>query len=1021
MIEFPPFRLDTANQCLWRRSADGSDLRVLLPPKAFALLRYLAEHPGRLVTEDELLKAVWPKVYVQPEAIKSQLYEIRKVLGDHPKMPRYIETLPRRGYQFIAAVLEAPSADPLAAARPISRRVVGRERTFSELRDRLRAASGSQRQVVLITGESGIGKTTVVDEFQRQTTCDFPSVRIARGQCIDAFGGTEAYYPILDALDQLCRGSSAASTIEILAAQAPTWLVQFPALLTQRHRELLRQELLGATRERMVREICTALETLTADTPLLLVLEDVQWVDHSTVDVISALARRRETAKLILVATSRPIDMLDSDHAFKALRQNLMLRQLCHEIELAPLTEAEVAKYLAADSSQAGPPKGLTELIQRHTEGNPLFMVAALDHLTERGFISRENGSWQLRMPLEEIDLGVPESLRQMIDAQIERLSTEEQRALEAASVEGPVFSVSVSASPLADKNAEDLEILYETLARRCRMVRSIGIQRVPDGSTVARYEFVHALYREVLYRRQPSLRRSRLHRRIGERLERLYSQQASDVGAELAYHFEQSSDWPRAVRYLQLAADTAIRRFAPREAAAHLEHALVVASKLPEAERGVSETGILEKLAMIYLMSYDTRALKTYEALAAKAAHYGILDAQVRAIIQAAIPLSWIDSQRCLEALDRAVRLNAQQVEPVARASACLQCSYWRIWAGGWNEVDAGTCRTALSEMREGADRIVLAPVLIDYSNVLYMGSEYRESQRVAQEGLEALTVSSIDSPAAPLTQVTAKYVMFCDHLFLGEWGEAVREIEALIAALTRNTNDIFADGMRFWRAWLGTFAMDFVGALAICESAARSLGDAISAPDRRFYLTVAGTAEAGLGNHARALEHLSLARGEMDRQTVLGDWCCRFPLESALTELWLVKGDLTQARAHAKRFLELTLATGERTWKALAWEANTRVAMAEGDLERAQDFIETALSTVDAFELPLAHWRAHATAADLAELRGHAESARQHRALSRATILELATSLAADEPLRRSFLSAAPVVRILGNLGSG
>src|ERR1700733_1710217 len=102
MIEFPPFRLDPINQCLWRLHETGPDERILLPPKAFNVLRYLAEHRGRLVTEAELLSAVWPKTYVQPEVIKSQLYEIRKVLGDNAKEPLYIQTLPRRGYQFIA-------------------------------------------------------------------------------------------------------------------------------------------------------------------------------------------------------------------------------------------------------------------------------------------------------------------------------------------------------------------------------------------------------------------------------------------------------------------------------------------------------------------------------------------------------------------------------------------------------------------------------------------------------------------------------------------------------------------------------------------------------------------------------------------------------------------------------------------------------------------------------------------------------------------------------------------------------
>ena len=106
--EFPPFRLDMVNECLWHRR-DGSEQRICLTPKAFAILRYLVEHAGRLVTQTEMLEAVWPDTFVQPEVLKSHIFDVRHILGDDPKSPRFIETLPRRGYQFIAPVGDAPA------------------------------------------------------------------------------------------------------------------------------------------------------------------------------------------------------------------------------------------------------------------------------------------------------------------------------------------------------------------------------------------------------------------------------------------------------------------------------------------------------------------------------------------------------------------------------------------------------------------------------------------------------------------------------------------------------------------------------------------------------------------------------------------------------------------------------------------------------------------------------------------------------------------------------------------------
>jgi DNA-binding winged helix-turn-helix (wHTH) protein len=532
MIEFPPFQLDTVNQCLWRRRDSGTDERILLPPKAFGVLRYLVEHPGRLVTEEELLEAVWPGIFVQPQAVKSQLCEIRKTLGDNPKTPLYIETLPRRGYQFVAPIREGSSADFTAPAKPAHGRLVGRDRPLAKLRDCLQAAARGHRQIVFVAGESGIGKTALVDELRHHAAVDVPGIRTARGQCIEGYGGVEPYYPMLEALDQLCRGPGGTSIVGILATQAPTWLVQLPALVRREHRETLQPEILGATRERMVREIAMALETIASETPLLLVFEDLQWVDHFTVDLMSALARHRAPAKLMLVATKRPIDMMPSDHPLKALSQELGVHHLCHEVPLEPLNKADVAQYLSK-SSQVSLPVGMSELVHRQSGGNPLFMVTALDHLTQRGLIAQENGNWKFMIPLEQIELAVPESLRQIIEAQIARLSVEEQRALEVASVAGNVFSASVAAAAI-NVDPEEFEELCESLVRRRRIVRSLGLKRLPNATISHCYEFVNALYREVFYHRQTPGRRAKLHRRIGDRLEVLRSEQSSDPGSKL-------------------------------------------------------------------------------------------------------------------------------------------------------------------------------------------------------------------------------------------------------------------------------------------------------------------------------------------------------------------------------------------------------------------------------------------------------------------------------------------------------
>jgi predicted ATPase/DNA-binding winged helix-turn-helix (wHTH) protein len=170
MREFPPFRLDPANQCLWRGEGVAEE-RILLAPKAFAVLRYLVEHPGRLVTHDELFEALWPKTYVQPEVLKSHIAAIRAVLGDDARKPVFIETLSRRAYRFIAPVTEdapARSSRPTNLPEPLSE-LIGREAELGEV-----TALATAHRLVSLVGAGGIGKTRLGFEVARHLLPRYP-------------------------------------------------------------------------------------------------------------------------------------------------------------------------------------------------------------------------------------------------------------------------------------------------------------------------------------------------------------------------------------------------------------------------------------------------------------------------------------------------------------------------------------------------------------------------------------------------------------------------------------------------------------------------------------------------------------------------------------------------------------------------------------------------------------------------------------------------------------------------------
>ncbi|MCI0356517.1 MAG: AAA family ATPase, partial [Acidobacteria bacterium] len=291
---FEAFRLDPANACLWRGAQ-----AVALPPKAFDVLHYLVTHPDRLVSKDELLNAVWPETAVTDAVVRVAIGALRKALGDTAQAPRYIATVPRRGYRFLAPVTPAaPPAEvpspassppPLATTQPWSpppatRLLVGREAVLSRLHAALAQARQGQRQGLFLTGEPGIGKTAIVEAFAAQMRQD-PTVRLAAGQCVEHYGMGEPYLPVLEALGQLCRGPGGTRLGAQLRQHAPTWLVQLPWLLTAADRAQLHSELQGTTRERMLREFAELVDILTAETPLVLVLEDLHWSDYATLDL----------------------------------------------------------------------------------------------------------------------------------------------------------------------------------------------------------------------------------------------------------------------------------------------------------------------------------------------------------------------------------------------------------------------------------------------------------------------------------------------------------------------------------------------------------------------------------------------------------------------------------------------------------------------------------------------------------------------------------------------------------------
>ena len=1007
MKVFQPFRLDTVNHCLWR-----ADKRVDLTPKAFDVLRYLVEHADRLVTQDEILEALWPGTYVNPEVVKKYVLGIRKVLGDHPQNPAFVATFPKRGYQFIAAVSEESSSPSSQQSANTLKNVVGRNDASVQLVDCLNKALNGQRQVVFITGEAGIGKTTLLDLFE-QRAASRPNLRIARGQCVEGFGGKEAYYPVLEALGQWFRAEDGGPVIHALAKQAPTWLIQFPSLVKADQRSALQKEILGATRERMVREICEALESLTAQDALVLILEDLHWVDPSTLDFISALARRRGPAKLLLLGTYRPADVIISQSPLKALKQDLVLHNQCHEIALERLEKSDVSKYVAVKFHEDGLPVGFANLIYRHSGGNPLFMVTILQDMVKKELLVQADGNWTLAVSLEEVDPIVPETLDQLIEAQFQQLSAPEQRILKSASVAGERFSVWAIATA-AEIDPGIIEDTCEKLAERLQFIRTAGIHELANGQVSTHYDFRHSLYREVLYRRLSETARSRLHLLLAQRLKALCDPCEQELASELALHFEGGRDNEQAVRYLILAAENAAGRFAYRDSIEILQHALQLAAKLGPAVRNELEVHVLECVGNAHFaLGALVQSAQAYATAAERAQQAGLKTAQLHALNSAMYPLGFIDPGQGLAALEEAVQVSRSVNNPARLASAQMLSAGCRLVFDNWSQPDADLCTSSYETLLRLRASEFDPSQQIAYAHVAMLKGNYAQALDLCERSVSEASISRVGHVVNFLVNFGALSARTITFLYRGELGKVLQMTQVGRASPDENLALYWQASFR--EAWLRTVAFDFEGARRICQETGKVGGEHPIFYGQTIDQMAAGYVAFHGGNYPQAIEHFRDVYEPAVLTKFFLHWWWRLMARLESSNACLMAGDLSSARTSAGGFLESALSTADPHLHALAWDLKARVAMAENNSADAREHILQALTTVEKFEIPVAAWQAYATAWQLHERLKDHKNAEANRERAESCILKIANSFAPDEPLRAKFLDARPVRQIL------
>jgi tetratricopeptide (TPR) repeat protein len=883
---------------------------------------------------------------------------------------------------------------------------VGRERELQRLEELLQQAEARTGKVVFLTGEPGIGKTVLTEEFMRRARRRGQPLLLARGRCVEQYGPGEAYLPFLDALGALLAGPGGARVGSVLRTHAPTWCLQLPAAFgSSGALEQLQRETIGATKDRMLRELGDALVALSPFAPVVLVLEDLHWADPPSVDLLRHLSHRLAGQRLLLMGTFRPEEVeRDVKHPLRAFRLEVLAHTTGVELSLDMLTEEHLSRYLNGRFVPNDFPPEFTAMVHRRTDGHPLFAMSLIQFLVERGDIIRSGDRWTLVRPASELRLDTPEGVRSLIRKKIEALSPDDQRVLQSASVEGDEFLSTVTAG-LLETDDLALEERLDRLDKVHRLVKNLGEEELPDGALAIRYRFVHALYQNVLYADLVSKRRIMLHRRAGELLRQHYRTQASRVAMPMAVHFERGRDFAAAIDCLIEAGDNAMKLYANTEAEGHYSRALSLLDRLSRQEAGDRAMLLHQKRGSVCLaLSRFDGAIADFTAMLALAKAAAAPEQEsiaLNSLSQALFFSHRIEEmgERTNEAIDAAERAGSGPRRSETMALMGLKRLCYGELAEAKPLLD-DTIRLA----RSIDHRPAMAAALAWRGALHYWQSEYEQADR--------LLVEAHDLAEEIRDSFVVLFALFIAALTRGNQGRISAALDTLQEAIhiARRNGDLFwYPRLPNCIGWLHRELQDLEGAVKFDQEGleiGRQHGVLEAQANSLINLGCDYTQSGASHRVAPAFREVEdiFARDAWFR------WRYNIRLQAGTAALSLKEGRLDDARADAARLQAIAEQYGAGKYVAVAHNLMAAAARRAGDTTQAIAHLTAAVERLRANPAPLIAWKTHAALGRLLADSGDPSGAQTAFAESE-RIIRMIASETRDERLRSIFLTSRAV----------
>jgi tetratricopeptide (TPR) repeat protein len=966
-----------------------------------------ARHPFAADSQLGTLNAILSQPVLPPSRLKPEIAPAFEalVLRMLEKDPRLRPTAAEVESALAELAGQAPRQVPAAPSFVIRRHTVGRQRELAELQAALQSAASGRGLMLCLAGEAGIGKTTVVENFFAEVINQGRLCYIARGRCSERLAGSEAYLPLLEALESLLHGEAGESVSRVMKVVAPTWYVQIAPLAAEDSSfARVMAEAKAASQERMKRELAAFLQEIARLRPLIVFLDDLHWADISTVDLLSYIGSKCEAMRMLLIGTYRPSDLLLAKHPFLPVKLELQGRGLAREISVEFLRREDVESYLALEFPENLFPPELAPLLHARTEGNPLFMVDLVRYLRDRGVIAEQQGRWALGQSVLDLQGQLPESVRSMIQKKIDQLSEPDRKLLVAASVQGHEFDSAVVAKA-AGTDPTEVEERLEGLDRVHALVRLVGDREFPDSTLTLRYSFLHVLYQNALYASLTATRKASLSAAVAQALLGFYGDQSSEVAAELALLFEAGRDFARASDYFLMAAQNATRVYANQEALALARRAIANAEKLKGQARHSRVAAAALLMAQIHQTLTQLEEALADCILAEESARIiGDQETQISAILGHVWAL--ITVKRLEEADKQAARgleLARLSGSAVTIASAEGVIGWLRNAMGDPVEADE-YCLRAIPVLQREAPPLTALMGCTPGLWVLAYRLEYEEWER-----LDAWMQQKAEEVGGHFYLCCNSYVR---GLALGNQGR----ISQALSTLQEVRRIAELNGDRYWLprvpnalGWLHRELLDLETALWLDDEGARMAREMVCDEAEANSHVNLGHDYLALGEPARAYEHLEEA-GRIFQRDVWNRWRYNIRLQAEQASYWIAGGDLEKAAAHAAASLEVAKKTLVRKHWAWAHKLFGDIAMLQDRLPDARSEYDVALGVLQGYPCPVIEWKILAAASQAARGLKDDSGADDLRRRARHVIETLAGSIT-EVSLRERFLSSKPV----------